>query len=72
MKRILMMFEDVTMQQPFQREMETFYKRLIEKVEVTIEGVPNQLYCQGLRAYQQWDEAKKHFAGPAGASAIPK
>jgi hypothetical protein len=31
-------------------------------VEVTIEGIPNQLYSQGMRAYQQWDEAKKFFA----------
>ena len=34
----------------------------ITKVEVMIEGVPNQLYSQGLRAYQQWDEVIKYFA----------
>ena len=34
----------------------------ITKVEVTIEGIPNQLYGQGMRAYQMWDEAKKYFA----------
>ena len=32
-------------------------------MEVTIEGVPNQLYSQGMRSYQIWDEAKKLFAG---------
>ena len=25
-------------------------------------GVPNQLFSQGMRAYQMWDEAKKLFA----------
>ena len=25
-------------------------------------GIPNQLYSQGIRAYQMWDEAKKYFA----------
>ena len=47
----------------FQRDTEAFYNPHITKVEVTIEGVPNQLYSQGLRAYQQWDEAKKLYAG---------
>ena len=30
-------------------------------MEVTIEGIPNQLYSQGMRAYQMWDEAKKYI-----------
>ena len=34
----------------------------IQKVEVTIEGVPNQLHSQGMHAYQIWDKAKKFFA----------
>ena len=29
---------------------------------MTIEGVPNQLYSQGMRQYQQWDEINKYFA----------
>ena len=29
---------------------------------MTIEGVPNQLYRQGMRQYQQWDEINKYFA----------
>ena len=60
MKGILMLFEDE--QQAFQRHTEAFYNPKITKVEVTIEGVPNQLYSQGLRAYQLWDEAKKFLA----------
>ena len=29
---------------------------------MTIEGLPNQLYSQGMQAYQQWDEMIKFFA----------
>ena len=57
MKGILMLFED-----PERTSTETYYNPKIEKVEMTIEGVPNQLYSQGMRAYQQWDEINKFFA----------
>ena len=57
-----MLFENVAVQQPFARNTEAFYNPQITKVEVTIEGIPNQLYSQGMRAYQMWDEAKKYFA----------
>ena len=62
MKGILMLFENVAVQQPFARNTEAFYNLQITKVEVTIKGIPNQLYSQGMRAYQMWDEAKKYFA----------
>ena len=65
MKVVLMLFEDVTAQQPFACNTESFYKPKITKVEVTIEGIPNQLFSQGMRAYQMWDEARKLFA-PGG------
>ena len=32
-----------------------------KKVSVTIEGKPNQLYSQGMRSFEQYDEAHKHF-----------
>ena len=32
------------------------------KVSVTIEGKPNQLYSQGMRLLEQYDEARKYFA----------
>ena len=57
-----MLFENVAAQQPFARNTEAFYNLQITKVEVTIEGIPNQLYSQGMRTYQMWDEAKKYFA----------
>ena len=62
MKGILMLFKHVAAQQPFARNTEAFYNPQITKVEITIEGIPNQLYSQGMRAYQMWDEAKKLFA----------
>ena len=62
MKGILMLLKNVAAQQPFARNTEAFYNPQITKVEVTIEGVPNQLYSQGMRAYQIRDEAKKYFA----------
>ena len=60
MKGILLLFEDPAA--AFQRDTEKFYNPQISKVEVTIEGIPNQLYSQGMRAYQLWEEARKHFA----------
>ena len=62
MKGVLMLFEDVAAQQPFARSAEAFYNPKITKVEVTIEGIHNQLFSQGMRAYQMWDEARKLFA----------
>ena len=71
MKGILMLFKDDAQQQSFAQDTESFYNPKITKVEVTIEGVPNQLYAQGMRAYQQWDEAKKQFSsGPRRPSAL--
>ena len=61
MKGVLMLFEDPAA--AYKRDTEAFYNPKITKVDVTIEGVPNQLYSQGLRAYQQWDEARKLYAG---------
>ena len=60
MKGILMLFEDPAA--AYQRDTEKFYNPQLTKVEVTIEGIPNQLYSQGMRAYQLWEEAQKHFA----------
>ena len=32
------------------------------KVSVIVEGKPNQLYAQGMRSFEQYDEARKYFA----------
>ena len=60
MKGLLLLFVDPAA--AFQRDTEAFYNPQITKVEVTIDGVPNELYAQGLRAYQQWDEVRKFHA----------
>ena len=52
-----MLFED-----PDRTSTEDFVNPNITKVEMTIEGVPNQLYSQGMRQYQQLDEKNKYFA----------
>ena len=70
MKGILMLFEDPAA--AFAQDTEVFHNPKITKVEVTIEGVSNQLYSQGMRSYQQWDEAKKLFAASPGSKRHPE
>jgi hypothetical protein len=70
MKGILMLFKEPAA--AFAHDTESFYNPQIQKVEVTIEGVPNQLYSQGMRAYQQWDEAKKFFAAAPSSKHQPE
>ena len=41
--------------------MSKFYNHKIEKVSITVEGKPNQLYSQGMRSFEQYDEARKYF-----------
>jgi hypothetical protein len=48
MKGILMLLED-----PNRTNTENYFNPNITKVEMTIEGIPNQLYSQGMKAYQQ-------------------
>ena len=38
------------------------YNPKIMKVEVTLEGVPNELYAQNMEYRHQYDEIIKHFA----------
>ena len=59
MKGILVLFEE---EKPFIRNTSKFYNPKIQKVTVTIEGKPNQLYSQGMRLFEQYDEARKYFA----------
>ena len=42
--------------------MSKFYSPKIQKVFVIVEGKPNQLYAQGMRSFEQYDEARKYFA----------
>ena len=59
LKGILVLFEE---EKSYTRDTSKFYKPGIQKVSVTIEGKPNQLYSQGMRSFEQYDEARKYFA----------
>ena len=59
LKGILVLFER---EQPYTRDTSKFYNPKIQKVSVIVEGKPNQLYAQGMRSFEQYDEAHKHFA----------
>ena len=58
MKGILVLFEG---EQPYTRDTGKFYNPKIQKVSVIIEGKPNQLYAQGMRSFEQYDEICKYF-----------
>jgi len=65
LKGILLLFEDPAvgaMGPAFGRNSEFCYNPLITKVRVTVEGIPNQLYAQGMLPYHHWDEIVKEFA----------
>ena len=59
LKGILDLFEE---EKPYTQDMSKFYNPKIQKVSVTIEGKPNQLYAQGIRSFEQYDEIHKYFA----------
>ena len=46
----------------FARDTEEFYNPKITKVEVTVEGVPNELYAQNMEYRHQYDEIIEHFS----------
>ena len=59
MKGILVLFEG---EQPYAQDTGKFYNPKIQKVSVIVEGKPNQLYAQGMRSFEQYDEICKYFA----------
>ena len=59
LKGILVLFEE---EKSYVRDTSKFYNPKIQKVSVTIEGKPNQLYSQGMRSFEQYDEIRKYFA----------
>ena len=67
---VLMLFEDP--QAPFARDTQAFHNPKITNIEVSIEGKPNQLFSQGMRAYHVWDEARKFFAVCPGDKRHPE
>ena len=58
LKSILALFEE---EKPYARDTSKFYNPKIEKVSVIVEGKPNQLYAQGMRSFEQYNEICKYF-----------
>ena len=62
LKCVLHIFTQERSATKFARDTEEFYNPKITKVEVTVEGVPNELYAQNMEYRHQYDEIVKHFA----------
>ena len=62
LKGILLIFTQERSATKFARDTEEFYNPKITKVEVTVEGVPNELYAQNMEYRHQYDEIIKHFS----------
>ena len=69
MKGILVLFEG---EQPYARDAGKFYNPKIQKVSVIIEGKPNELYAQGMRLFEQYDEICKYFAEGKNPNEVQK
>ena len=59
LKGILVLFEE---EKTFARDTSKYYNPKIQKVYVIVESKPNQLYAQGMRSFEQYDEICKYFA----------
>ena len=59
MKGILVLFEE---EKPYARDTGKFYNPKIQKASVIVESKSNQLYSQGMRLFEQYDETRKYFA----------
>ena len=62
LKGVLLIFTQERSATKFARDTEEFYNPKITKVEVTVEGVPDELYAQNMEYRHQYDEIVKHFA----------
>ena len=62
LKGVLLIFTQERSATKFARDTEEFYYPKITKVEVTVEGVLDELYAQNMEYRHQYDEIVKHFA----------
>ena len=62
LKGVLLIFTKEGSTTKFDCDTEEFFNPKITKVEVTVEGVPNELYAQNMEYRHQYDEIVKHFA----------
>ena len=61
LKGVLLIFTNERSATKFNRDTEKFVNPRIIKIEVTVEGVPNELYAQNMEYRHQYDEIMKHF-----------
>ena len=62
LKGVLLIFMKERSATKFNRDTEEFFHPKISKVGVTVEGVPNELFAQGMENSHQYDKIIKHFA----------
>ena len=62
LKGVLLIFTQERSATKFGRDTEEFYNPKVTKVEITVEGSPNELYAQNMEYRHQYDEIIKHFA----------
>ena len=74
LKGMLLIFTKERSATKFNLDTEEFFNPKITKVEVTVEGVPNELYAQNMEYRHQYDEIMKHFGEgrPKEAGAIQR
>ena len=61
LKGMLLIFTKERSATKFNRDTEEFFNPKITKVEVTVVGVPNELYAQNMEYRHQYNEIIKHF-----------
>ena len=61
LKGVLLIFTKERSTTKFNRDTEKFFNPKITKVEMTVEGVPNELYAQNMEYRHQNNEILKHF-----------
>ena len=61
LKGVLLIYTQERSATKFAQDTEEFYNPKITKVEVTVEGMPNELYAQNMEYRHQSDEIVKHF-----------
>ena len=61
LKGVLLIFTKERSTTKFNRDTEEFYNPKITKVEVTVEGSPNESYVQNMEYRHQYDEIMKQF-----------
>ena len=61
LKGVLLIFTKERSATKFNQDTEEFFNPKITKVEVTVEGVPNELYAQNMEYRHQYDEILKYF-----------